>query len=50
MIVEATVTIMVSDVDKALAFYIEVLGLELKKRYSENMRRLWSATLFWGFT
>jgi predicted enzyme related to lactoylglutathione lyase len=36
MIVEATITIMVSDVDKALAFYTEVLGLKLKKRYSEK--------------
>ncbi len=36
MIVEATVTIMVSDVDKALDFYTGVLGLKLKKRYNEK--------------
>jgi predicted enzyme related to lactoylglutathione lyase len=34
MIVEATVTVLVSDVDAALCFYTQLLGLTLKERYS----------------
>jgi catechol 2,3-dioxygenase-like lactoylglutathione lyase family enzyme len=33
MIVEATVTILVSDLDRALHFYTKVLGLALRKQF-----------------
>jgi len=36
MILESSVTIMVSNVDKALVFYKEILGLKLRKNYSSK--------------
>ncbi len=36
MIVEASITILVSNVDRALEFYTGLLGLNLKKRYNEK--------------
>ena len=34
MIIEGIVTILVSDLNRALQFYTDILGLTLKKRYS----------------
>lgn len=36
MFVESNVTVMVSDLDRAVAFYTEVLGLTLKGRYGDH--------------
>ena len=35
-LISCTVTVMVSNLDKAIKFYVETLGLELKNRYGEN--------------
>jgi predicted enzyme related to lactoylglutathione lyase len=35
MIVEATVTVLVSDLDRALHFYIKVLGLTLRTKFAK---------------
>ncbi len=35
MIVEATVTVLVSDLDRALHFYIDTLGLALRKKFAK---------------
>ena len=36
MILEANVAIMVSDVDKALDFYKETIGLDLREKYGSK--------------
>ena|ERR1700752_4089416 len=36
----ANVTLMISDMDKAIGFYNEVLGLKLKSRYGNNWAEL----------
>ena len=36
MILEANVTIMVSDVDRAIEFYTKILGLGLRERYGSK--------------
>jgi len=36
MIKECNVTVMVSDIDEAVRFYVEILGLKLKSRYGDQ--------------
>jgi catechol 2,3-dioxygenase-like lactoylglutathione lyase family enzyme len=40
MIKEANVTVMVNDIEKAVRFYTDVLGLELKARYGEQFAQV----------
>jgi catechol 2,3-dioxygenase-like lactoylglutathione lyase family enzyme len=35
LIVEATVTVLVSDLDRALHFYRDILGLVVKKKFTK---------------
>jgi catechol 2,3-dioxygenase-like lactoylglutathione lyase family enzyme len=36
MITEANVTVMVSDINRSIKFYVETLGLKLKSRYGDQ--------------
>ena len=40
MIKEANVTLMVSDMKKAVDFYVDLLGLKLKARYGDNFAQV----------
>jgi catechol 2,3-dioxygenase-like lactoylglutathione lyase family enzyme len=40
MIKDANVTVIVSDIKKAIRFYVETLGLELKANYSDQYARV----------
>ena len=40
MILETTLTIMVSDLNKAVTFYVETLGLPLKEKYGSKYAEL----------
>ncbi len=36
MITEANVTVMISDINRSIKFYVETLGLKLKSRYADQ--------------
>ncbi len=44
----STVTVMITDMDKAVAFYIETLGFELRKKYGEHYAEIQAPGLLIG--